>query len=56
MPDYPTMVKEIEEVSSDLLSERECEFIEDMMGKQTFTTKQGDWIQAIYTRLCDTPF
>jgi len=54
--DHAEMVKEIAEVASDTLSERECEFIEDMGGRRTFTVRQAAWIERIYEKVCDSPF
>lgn len=56
MPDYETMVKEIAEVASDVLSERECEFIEDMIGQGSFSEKQAAWIERIYGKVCESSY
>jgi len=49
-------VVEIAEVASEVLSEWECNFIEDMHGKTSFTPKQVDKIQELYKKVCESPF
>jgi len=54
--DYASMVKEIEEVASDVLNEWECGFIENVSGRKTFSDKQGAIIEKIYRKVCESPY
>jgi len=54
--DHKDKVEEIAEVSSEILNEWECDFIENMRNKRKFTDRQKIIIDQIYEKACESPY
>lgn len=52
MPNVVQKIKEIIEVASDALSERECIFIEDVSDGRRLSEAQVAWVDRIYEKVC----
>lgn len=52
MPNVIQKIREIAEVASDALSERECIFIEDVSDGRRLSEAQVVWVDQIYEKVC----
>ena len=52
MPNVVQKIREIAEVASDALNERECEFIDDVLDGRRLSEAQVAWVDRLYEKVC----